>query len=171
MGLGTAALLVGIVLMIAGLVRWPTERLANVSTLVALGLSLLGGLVGVWMVLPTPEQKLLLNAGIRLAWVGSSHSAPASGSQALFFGWDLRSGDWRIPHFIGLHALQALPALAWLHLRQGGSPHKLPAWIGAGIASYVLAFVAAVGITATGKSVLSIATTASTPLLAAKTSC
>ena len=154
MGMGTAVLLLGIVLMIAGLIRWPTERATNIATIGGLLLAVLGGLVGVWMVMPTPEQRALLATGVRLPWVGSALSAPPSGITMPWFGWDMRSGDWRVPHFIGLHAIQALPCLAWVHQRIGGRAGNVPLWMWAGMAAYAVAFFLSVYLTGTGSSVL-----------------
>ncbi len=154
MGLGTALLLVGMVLMIAGLVRWPAGPAATCMTIGGLAVAVLGGLVGVWMVMPTPEQRLLLDGGLRLPWVGGTLSAPASGHTLPGFGWDLHIGDWRVPHFLGLHALQALPLLAWLHQRAGPDRGPVPTllWLGAG--AYTAAFLGAVLHTASGRSAL-----------------
>lgn len=115
---------------------------------------MLGGLVGVWMVMPTLEQRTLLETGERLAWVGSAWTGTPSTVALPFFGWDQRTGDWRVPHFIGLHALQAVPALAWLHQRSGRSASVMPTAQRAGTAAYLAALLGAVVWTAAGRSVL-----------------
>lgn len=154
MGLGTAALLAGVVVMIAGLVRWPADRVATWATLAGLSIGVLGGLVGVWMVMPTVEQRALLETGQRLAWVGGAWAGTPTADTLPFFGWDLQTGDWRLVHFIGLHAMQALPALAWLHLRSGRSALVMPSALWLGMAAYLAVFLGAVVWTATGRSVL-----------------
>ncbi len=154
MGLGTAVLLAGLVLMVAGLVRWPADRVTTRATIAGLSIAVLGGLVGVWMVMPTVEQLALIDAGQRLAWVGSAWAGTPSTAQLPFFGWDLRTGDWRVPHFIGLHAMQAVPALAWLHQRAARSASVMPTAQRVGTAAYLAVFLGAVVWTASGRSVL-----------------
>lgn len=56
--------------------------------------------------------------------VNGSHfvgAAPAAQATLPLFGWSLTSGDLRMAHFLGLHALQIIPAfglLVWLLTRQ-----------------------------------------------------
>jgi hypothetical protein len=154
MGLGTALVLAGMALMVAGLVRWPADRVITRATIAGLSIAVLGGLVGVWMVMPTPEQRGLIAAGQKLAWAGSALTGLPSAQSLPVFGWDLHTGDWRVPHFIGLHGLQALPALAWLQ-RRAGRPTPdghLALWLGA--AAYLMLFIGAVVWTAGGRSAL-----------------
>jgi len=79
--------------------------------LVALG----GMLVGVLMTQPTAEQRRTLrgHAGTTVGAhaVGSPDGAGAS---LPLTGWSTVAGDLRVPHFVGLHALQVLPLLAVL---------------------------------------------------------
>ncbi len=42
----------------------------------------------------------------------SNHAVGSKGSQLPLLGWSFRSGDIRIPHFFGIHAMQALPLIA-----------------------------------------------------------
>ena len=78
-----------------------------------LGLSLLGMLAAVPMVIPRGEPEIDGVAGAH------SVGVPDGGPGLPFLGWSTTGGDLRIGHFFGLHALQALPLLAFLLTRTG----------------------------------------------------
>jgi hypothetical protein len=81
----------------------------------------------------------------------------ASGRELPFFAWDLSSGDWRAAHFVGLHALQALPGLAWLAACV--TTNLLPSarrWALLGAIAYAALFAAVVMWTAAGRSVVAL---------------
>ncbi|MFJ9410021.1 hypothetical protein [Streptomyces sp. NPDC101393] len=70
-------------------------------------LALVGLLLGGLMLGPTPEQR----AAGDLATVIGAHSVgvPDGGPAMPLTGWNTTGGDLRIPHFVGMHALQAIP--------------------------------------------------------------
>lgn len=152
MGWGTAVLLAGMVACAWGVARSRAERAERALLLGALALAVLGALAGVLMVMPTAEQRALLDQGQRLAWIGSTAVGPPSGRELPFFHWDLRSGDWRAVHFVGLHALQALPLLGWLSRSVG---HRGPAvrFAMLGACAYAALFAAVVIWTMLGNSI------------------
>jgi hypothetical protein len=96
------------VIGVAVLRRPLADRAAAYAVRLGLGLSLLGMLAAVPMVLPgqAPDTE-----GI----AGAHSVGVADGGPGLpLVGWSTVGGDLRIGHFVGLHALQALPLLALL---------------------------------------------------------
>ncbi|MEV4636720.1 hypothetical protein AB0J80_05130 [Actinoplanes sp. NPDC049548] len=96
---------VGLVLLRARI----ADRVAAHAVRWGLGLSLLGMLVAVPMTLPSaapPGQDAI---------AGAHSVGVADGGAGLpLLGWSTTGGDLRIGHFVGLHALQALPLVAML---------------------------------------------------------
>ncbi|GAB4083990.1 hypothetical protein GCM10028784_06200 [Myceligenerans cantabricum] len=96
-----ASLVVGIA--VAGSPGPDAARNLAVRAGVVLGLVGMG--LAFFMTSPDPEQ---LNDFQGVA--GAHAVGVADGGPGLpFFGWSTEGGDLRIPHFVGLHALQAIP--------------------------------------------------------------
>lgn len=104
MVLFTAHVILGIVV----LQRRIADRVAAYAVGLGLALSALGMLAAVPMVLPSQAPGI--------EGIGGAHSVGvADGGPGLpLVGWSTTGGDLRIGHFVGLHALQALPILAIL---------------------------------------------------------
>jgi hypothetical protein len=153
MGWGTAVLLAGMVACAWGVARSHAQASLKGLLLGAQALAVLGALAGVLMVMPTAEQRVLLDQGQRLAWIGGTTVGVSAGTALPFFHWDVGAGDWRAVHFVGLHALQALPLLGWLSVRAGlTGPVVRLAMVGAW--AYALFFVAVIIWTASGNSIV-----------------
>jgi hypothetical protein len=92
-------------------------------------LTLVGAAVGFLMVTPTGAQLTAARAGGQLTIAGAHSVGVADGGPGLpLLGWSTVGGDLRAAHFIGLHALQALPLLGWLlrpRVRRLGMGHRL----------------------------------------------
>ena len=101
-----------VVIAIVVLRRPLADRAATYAIRLGLGLSLLGMLAAVPMVMPRTTSA---------GEVAGAHSVgvPDGGPGLPLVGWSTVGGDLRIGHFVGLHALQALPLLAILLTRFG----------------------------------------------------
>jgi hypothetical protein len=53
-------------------------------------------------------------------------------------GWSREHGDLRVPHFIGIHAVQLLPAIAWSIGLLGGGAWRRIAVVAAAAGYYTL---------------------------------
>jgi hypothetical protein len=110
MVLFAAQIVVAVVVLRARL----ADRVGATGVRLGLGLSSLGMLAAVPMTLPL--------SGSFAAGVAGAHSVGTSdgGPGLPVVGWSTVGGDLRIGHFVGLHALQALPLLAFLLARLAG---------------------------------------------------
>ena len=83
-------------------------------------ITLIGASTGGLMTTPTSAQLREARATNQMA-VSGAHTvgAPDGGAGLPGVGWSREHGDLRIPHFLGLHALQFLPLLAVVLGRRG----------------------------------------------------
>ncbi|MER6663361.1 hypothetical protein ABT256_02345 [Amycolatopsis japonica] len=92
-------------------------RLPDRATAWAARIGAILGMIGIslatLMSSPTPDQQALLDATGQSAMIGAhTVGLPDGGPGLPILGWSTVGGDLRIPHFLGLHGLQALPLLA-----------------------------------------------------------
>lgn len=106
-----------IVLMIGHLVLGAlllTDRYGDRATASAIRLgmaiSAAGLALGALMLIPAPRQD---RDDVVPTTIGAhSVGVPDGGRGMLFVNWSTEGGDLRIPHFVGMHALQLLPLVA-----------------------------------------------------------
>jgi hypothetical protein len=80
---------------------------------IGMAVSLAGMALGFLMTVPTAAQQRALDADQQVDMIGAhSVGVPDGGPGMPVTGWATTGGDLRIPHFVGLHALQVLPLLA-----------------------------------------------------------
>jgi len=78
-------------------------------------ISLFGAAIAFMMTRPTAAQRTSFSDGTFAGRIGAhSVGVPDGGSIMPVTGWSTTAGDLRIAHFVGLHALQALPLVAVL---------------------------------------------------------
>jgi hypothetical protein len=75
--------------------------------------TIVGAMTGGVMTRPTERQLADAGAGHRMT-ISGAHTigAPDGGPGIAGTGWSTEHGDLRVPHFVGLHAMQAVPLLA-----------------------------------------------------------
>lgn len=80
----------------------------------AMVLTVLGASTGGLMTRPTPEQLSAAAATHAMPYVGGhTVGGPDGGPGLPGTTWSVAHGDLRVPHFVGLHAMQALPLVGW----------------------------------------------------------
>jgi hypothetical protein len=82
-------------------------------------ITIVGAFSGGLMAQPTGTQLAAARAGQPLTVAGAHTVGAADGGPGLpGTGWSVERGDLRVSHFVGLHALQALPLVALLLARK-----------------------------------------------------
>ena len=108
------------VLVAVALWRQPfQDRALGWALRLGMAITIAGAFAGGLMTRPTAAQ---------LAQVAVTHQMPIAGAHTVGapdggpglpgVGWSVQHGDLRVPHFLGLHALQVLPILVWLLARR-----------------------------------------------------
>lgn len=88
-------------------------------------LTIAGAFTGPLMTRPTPEQLKRARSGAPMSIIGAHTVGGVDGGPGLpVTGWSVEHGDVRVPHFIGLHAIQVL-ALFVIALRRWRRPESI----------------------------------------------
>jgi hypothetical protein len=113
MGIGIAALWIATVGVFVVTMRQKfTDRAWGWALRLGVLVTVLGSAAGGLMLHSTPEQEAQHLHG------GHTVGALDGGAGLPGVGWSKDHGDLRIPHFLGLHGLQAIPLLAFLIRRR-----------------------------------------------------
>ncbi|GLF96270.1 hypothetical protein [Streptomyces yaizuensis] len=108
--LWVASLVVAVLLLRSPLTDRAGAWALRLGSLIALG----GAALGFLMTLPTAEQDEAAARGEEPTTVGGhSVGVPDGGPSMPLTDWSTTGGDLRIPHFVGMHALQLLPLFAF----------------------------------------------------------
>jgi hypothetical protein len=100
------------------------DRALGWALRLGMSLTIAGALTGGLMTRPTAAQLEAARAGERMTIAGAhTVGAPDGGPGLIGTGWSTVHGDLRVPHFVGLHALQVLPVVALLLARGRFRPH------------------------------------------------
>jgi hypothetical protein len=90
------------------------DRAMGWALRLGLAITIIGASTGGLMTRPTTAQLDEARVTGRMAIAGAhTVGAPDGGPGLPGTGWSLQHGDIRIPHFVGLHAMQILPLLAF----------------------------------------------------------
>jgi len=110
-----------------------TDRTLGWALRLGMTLTIIGAMTGPLMTRPTADQLARVRAGGGMPTVGAHTVGGVDGGPgAPMTGWSRAHGDLRVPHFIGLHAIQVLALIA-IGLRQWRRPE--PVRVGAMLAA------------------------------------
>jgi hypothetical protein len=95
------------------------DRAVGWALRIGMVITIAGAFTGGLMTRPTEGQLAQVAVTHQMPIVGAhTVGAPDGGPGLPGVGWSVQHGDLRVPHFLGLHALQALPILVWLLTRR-----------------------------------------------------
>jgi hypothetical protein len=114
--MGTAIVVQTMVSVAVAVALWRqrfADRSLGWALRLGMTLTIIGALTGGLMTRPTPRQLEAARAGAPMTTIGAhTVGAPDGGPGIPLTAWSSEHGDLRVPHFIGLHALQALALVA-----------------------------------------------------------
>ena len=114
--MGTAIVLQTIVSVAVAVALWRQrfdDRPLGWALRLGMTLTIIGALTGGLMTRPTQQQLEAARARAPMTTVGAHTVGAADGGPGIpVTAWSSRHGDVRVPHFVGLHALQALAFVA-----------------------------------------------------------
>jgi hypothetical protein len=117
------------------------DRAAGWAMRLGMTITVVGALTGGLMTRPTADQLAAAHLSGNMPRSGAHTVGALDGGPGLpGTGWSVTHGDLRVPHFVGLHALQVLPLLVWVTGRRRGEGARLRVAFG-GAASYAGLFV------------------------------
>ena len=126
--MGTAIVIQTLVSVATAVALWRqpfADRALAWALRLGMVLTIVGAMTGPLMTRPREAQLAKARAGERLTVVGShTIGAPDGGPGVPVTGWSSEHGDLRVPHFIGLHAMQAMALIA-LGLRRWRRPESV----------------------------------------------
>ena len=85
-----------------------------------MALTIAGAMTGPLIIRPTAVQLADARAGARMTTGAHSVGGPDGGPGVPVTGWSREYGDLRVPHFIGLHSIQAFVLIAIACAGRGG---------------------------------------------------
>ena len=119
MGTAIGALWLATICVFAALCRQQfADRAWGWALRLGLLTTILGSAVGGLMLRPKPEQLQVMQTRAPSSVGGHTVGAPDGGPGLPGVGWSTEHGDLRVPHFFGLHGVQAIPLLAWVVRRK-----------------------------------------------------
>jgi hypothetical protein len=123
------------------------DRATTLAIRAGLGIAILGMGLGFLMTSPTAQQL------DDFSGIAGAHTvgAPDGGAGLFLLGWSTEAGDLRIPHFVGMHALQLIPLAALvlalaarrIPLLRAPEVRARLVWVGIGLYAGVLALLTA----------------------------
>ena len=121
--MGTAIVVQTVTSIAVAVALWRTrfaDRAMGWALRLGMTLTICGAFTGGLMTTgPTEAQLAAAQVAGRLAIAGAhTVGGPDGGPGLPITGWSTRHGDVRVPHFVGLHAVQALPLAVWLMRRR-----------------------------------------------------
>ena len=143
--MGSAILIQTFVSVAVAVALWRqrfTDRPLGWALRFGMVLTIAGALTGPLMTRPTAEQLADVRAGKGMPIIGAHSVGGRDGGPGVpVTGWSREHGDVRVPHFIGLHAIQALALVAVGLRRWRRSEGARVRAVLASAASYALLFL------------------------------